>query len=94
MSTLRTKPWSRIFDTVAMAIGNQPNRKLCNIIQIKKISKIGLHGVVALDILNIYANFQGHTIFRSLVTLVTVLHVCDFAFFEISAKTFQKYKNW
>ena len=36
MSTLHTKPWSRIFDTVAMATGNRPIKKFCNIIQIWK----------------------------------------------------------
>ena len=42
MSTLRTKPWSRM---VVMVTSNWLIRKLCNIIQIWKwIYKIGLHG--------------------------------------------------
>ena len=60
----------------------------------QKIKKKALHGFVDIGLLHMSTKNHVNRIYSFWVTSVPVTQVCDFPHFEISAKTFQKYKNW
>ena len=92
--TIRTKPWSRIFDTVAMVTRKRSIRKFYDVIYLKKKSKKALHGFADIGLLHMSTKNHVNRIYRVWDTSFPVTQVCDFPHFEISGKTFQKYENW
>ena len=63
-------------------------------LKFEKKSKKGLHGFVDIGLLHMSTKNYANRIYPIWVTSVPVTQVCDFPHFEISEKTFQKYKNW